>query len=140
MVAVAEPRGTRLFTGRRQNSTGDLKPPVFLTARDRRQRPILIKKIAKGETSQGAEGGWVSPTQKAPGTGGARLHTLSAKSIYHFDVRKNDILHDARRVAPPTRKNNICAMRKCWLFFGVVGCPRRAYQPRTNSAQERHVA
>lgn len=86
----------------------------FLTVRERRQRPISIKKIHEVETSQGVEGGWVSPPQKAPGTGGARLHTLSVKSIYHFDVRKNDILHDARRVAPPTRKNNICAIGKCW--------------------------
>ena len=43
----------------------------------------------RGNVPGGGGGGWVSPT--APGTGGARLHTLCAKSIYHFDVRKNDI-------------------------------------------------
>ena len=43
--------------------------------------PIKTRKIAKGETSQGAEGGRVGPTQKAPGTGGARLHTLPTVKV-----------------------------------------------------------
>ena len=69
MVAVAEPRGTRLFTGRRQNTTGDLEPPVFFDRQRQTATPHIDKENPRRGNVPGGGGGLGKPHPEEPGTG-----------------------------------------------------------------------